>query len=256
MRVFAVSDLHVDYPLNLAWLQQLSLHDYRHDVLILAGDLSDSLELIAESFEALARRFAHVMYVPGNHDLWVNRDGMRDSFAKLDALQALAGQHGVRMTPLRLGGLALVPLLGWYDYSFGEPSDALKNVWMDYRACVWPSGYDDVAVTGEFTGRNAVAPCQEAEGATTVISFSHFLPRIDLMPDFVPERHRLIYPVLGTSVLETQLRQLGAHFHVYGHSHVNRHVTIDGVTYINNAFGYPSESHFTARQLLCVHTTA
>jgi hypothetical protein len=55
-------------------------------------------------------------------------------------------------------------------------------------------------------------------------------------------------------VLEKQLRQLGSCIHVYGHSHVNRHVIIDEVTYINNAFGYPAEAHFTARRLVHVHT--
>lgn len=256
MRVFAVSDLHVDYPLNLAWVHQLSSHEYRQDVLILAGDLSDSLALIAETFTALVERFAHVLYVPGNHDLWINRDDMRDSFAKFDALNRLATQCGVRTTVLRLDGLAIVPLLGWYDYSFGEPTDALKSVWMDYRACVWPNGYDNPAVTREFTGRNRIDAYADSAGATDVITFSHFLPRIDLMPDTIPLRHRVIYPVLGTTILDAQLRQLGSHLHVYGHSHVNRRITVDGVTYINNAFGYPSEAHFTSRHLACVHTAA
>jgi hypothetical protein len=40
---------------------------------------------------------------------------------------------------------------------------------------------------------------------------------------------------------------------VYGHSHVNRDVAIDGVTYINNAFGYPRETRITAKALRCVH---
>jgi hypothetical protein len=41
--------------------------------------------------------------------------------------------------------------------------------------------------------------------------------------------------------------------HVYGHSHINRRVEIDGVSYINNAFGYPSETAITSKRLLCIH---
>lgn len=87
----------------------------------------------------------------------------------------------------------------------------------------------------------------------TVISFSHFLPSIDLMPPSIPLHHRYLYPVLGSYALERQLRRLGATLHVYGHSHVNRRVTLDGVGYINNAFGYPSETKIAAKRLVCIY---
>lgn len=254
MRVFAISDLHLDYAPNREWLEQLSLHDYKQDALILAGDLSDRLHLLADGFQALTRRFSIVLYVPGNHDLWVHRENQGDSFAKFEAVRDTATLHGVRMTPFRHNDLAVVPLLGWYDYSFGAADDYLKEAWADYRACRWPDGYDDAAITRWFTERNPTRLVPELEGVSKVITFSHFLPRIDLMPDRIPAKHRRLYPILGTTILDKQIRQLQADIHVYGHSHVNRHVTLDGVTYINNAFGYPAEAHFTARQLVHVHT--
>lgn len=90
-------------------------------------------------------------------------------------------------------------------------------------------------------------------GSGTVITFSHFLPRIDVMPHRIPDRRRFLYPVLGSSLLDRQIRRIGATIHLYGHSHVNNQTTIDGVTYINNAFGYPIERAFAARRLLCIH---
>jgi hypothetical protein len=87
----------------------------------------------------------------------------------------------------------------------------------------------------------------------TVITYSHFLPRIDLMPDFIPCASRVLYPILGSSQLDPQLRRLNSHIHVYGHSHVNRNVKIDGVSYINNAFGYPHETRITSKHLVCIH---
>ena len=233
MRVFAVSDLHLDYAPNRAWVEQLSLHDYQEDALILAGDLSDRLALIQDGFKALMRRFATVLYVPGNHDLWVHREGMHDSLEKFDAVCKTASVHGIRLTPFRHQDLAIVPLLGWYDYSFGEPGDYLKSAWADYRACRWPHGYDEAAITRWFVERNPTRLAPELEGAEMVISFSHFLPRIDLMPDRIPEKHRRLYPILGANVLDAQLRQLGASMHIYGHSHVNRHVTVDGLSLIH-----------------------
>jgi predicted phosphodiesterase len=256
MRVFAVSDIHLDYAPNRSWVDQLSVQDYQQDALILAGDVSDRLPLLTSGLEALQRRFAVVLYVPGNHDLWIHREGLRDSFEKFHAVHEVATSLGIRVTPFRHGSVAIVPLLGWYDYSFGAPSDYLRSAWTDYRACRWPEGWDDAAVTRWFTERNPTRSCPALDGASEIITFSHFLPRIDVMPDRIPEKHRQLYPILGTRLLDGQIRELGAHVHVYGHSHVNRHLTIDGVTYVNNAFGYPSEAHHTARQLvhLCTAT--
>jgi predicted phosphodiesterase len=251
MRIFAISDLHLDYAANREWLQQLSQHEYKDDVLILAGDVSDRLALLDEAFKTLTTRFSTVLFVPGNHDLWITRERVHSSFEKLDAVTKAADEHGVRRDIFRSGDLAIVPLLGWYDYSFGAADDYLKSAWADYRACRWPE-YDEAALTQFFTERNPTSSTPSLQDAGQIITFSHFLPRIDLMPERIPDKHRKIYPVLGSNVLDEQLRALGSGTHVYGHSHVNRRVMIDGVTYINNAFGYPSESHFTARELVQV----
>ena len=71
MRVFALSDVHVDYPENLEWVLGLSNIDYQNDVLILAGDVSDDLKKLELVFEALLGKFCKVLFVPGNHELWV-----------------------------------------------------------------------------------------------------------------------------------------------------------------------------------------
>ncbi|MFL6623909.1 MAG: metallophosphoesterase [Sulfurifustaceae bacterium] len=248
MRVFALSDVHIDYDANARWLAGLSRVDYQDDVLILAGDISDNVALLASCFETVAHRFKKVLYVPGNHDLWVIRDNpRRSSFDKFDLVRELALSFGLSLTPLRFDALDIVPLFGWYDYSFGMPSRELLDIWADYRACVWPC--DVAGVAARFAEENAAA--LQVRGGN-IISCSHFLPRIDLMPHYIPPDKRILYPVLGTSRLEAQLRALGSRIHVYGHSHVNRQVTIDGVRYINNAFGYPSETRITAKQLLCV----
>jgi len=73
------------------------------------------------------------------------------------------------------------------------------------------------------------------------------------MPNFIPDQYRVLYPVLGSALIDKQIRQLRSKIHVYGHSHMNRNVDIDGVTYINNAFGYPDEVRITTKKLLCIY---
>lgn len=252
MRVFALSDIHVDYDVNATWIRDLSSAEYQDDVLILAGDVTDTLRLLEWCLGTLAKRFKQVLFVPGNHDLWVIRDHhAKNSLQKFDDVRAVVESSGASMQAFRGRGVSIVPLLGWYDYSFGEPSAELRSSWMDYRTCRWPRGYTEKDVAAHFAALND----GQVRGAAgdTVITYSHFLPRIDLMPSFIPCAGKLLYPILGSAKLDRQLRNLNANIHVYGHSHVNRRVKINGVTYINNAFGYPSETWITSKGLMRIH---
>ena len=250
MKVFAISDIHIDFAENRNWLSALSETDYTEDILILAGDITDIISLQTEAFESLKKRFREVLFVAGNHDLWVMRNGDGDSLAKYDQLLTIATDCGIRTDPLHVGPLSIVPLQGWYDFSFGEPSDTLLKRWIDFGACKWPEGFDESKITKHFLSLNQ--PYLEIHNQF-VITVSHFLPRIEVMPAFIPPKKRFIYPVLGSLQLDEQVRQLKPHIHIYGHSHVNTKIKIDGITYINNAFGYPSESHITRKYLLPVY---
>lgn len=251
MRVFAISDLHVDHEVNAKWVGELSTIDYRDDVLILAGDLTDALSLLEWCLRALTSRFRKVLFVPGNHELWLIRDsGIATSFDKVSKVVDVVRASGASMQTYRVPGLAIVPLMSWYDYSFGEPSADLQSRWMDYCACRWPPGFSARKVAVQFMAMN---PPHQALPGERLITFSHFLPRIDLMPSFIPPESRTLYPVLGSDLIERQLRAMSSSLHVYGHSHVNRNVVIDGVQYVNNAFGYPAETRIAARRLLCIH---
>ncbi len=61
--------------------ETLSENAYQEDTLILAGDISDDQAILRSTFELMVRKFEHVFFVPGNHDLWVRRKerGVLDS---------------------------------------------------------------------------------------------------------------------------------------------------------------------------------
>ena len=250
MRVYALSDIHVDYAENLAWIKALTEAEYRDDLLLLAGDVTDDIGLLEEVLCHLCVCFRQVFFVPGNHDLWVRRDGFACSLAKFTAIEQLCDRLGVETRPVELSGLSIVPLLGWYDFSFGEPDRHLRRAWRDFKACQWPREFgDEQAITAHFLALN-----EERLNTTNdcLISFSHFLPRLDVMPPQIPQHRRRVYPVLGTEKLGEQVRRLKPDLHIYGHSHVNQAMTLDGTHYVNNAFAYPDEQRIARKQLLCV----
>jgi predicted phosphodiesterase len=253
MRIFAISDIHIDYERNARWLANISTREHVEDILILAGDVTDSLSLLDWCLHKLVSRFKRTLYVPGNHELWVVRDGREiSSVQKFAKVVDVATGCGASMEAYQDEDVSIIPLLGWYDYSFGEPTVELRSIWMDYYACRWPLAFGAKEVSSYFDTFNDKWVADRRE---TTITFSHFLPRIDLMPAEIPQDKRLLYPILGSVRLDRQLRRLNSNIHIYGHSHVNRRMVVDGVLYINNAFGYPHEARISAKRMLCIHTT-
>lgn len=251
MRIWAVSDLHIDYAGNARWVAELSTWDFRNDILILAGDVSDRLSLLGWCLSTLSGRFRKVLYVTGNHELWVLREGpTATSLQKYQEVVRIAGLSGASMQAFHSEMLSIIPVPGWYDYSFGAPSRQLLAMWMDYRACRWPAQLQTADIAAHFL---ALGPSEPGAAGNQVITFSHFVPRIELVRRCTLGGWSLLDPVLGSMLIEQRLRHLGATLHVYGHSHVNSSAVIDGVRYVNNAFGYPSESGMTAKRLLCIH---
>ena len=249
MRIFAISDIHIDYPENLNWFNRLSQSDYKDDILILAGDIADSLSLLEKAFTDLKNRFLEVLYVPGNHDLWVERIKGINSFEKFALIKNMCDNSGVLIKPLTMGLLSIVPLLGWYDYSFGAPADELKNTWVDYYVCKWPENFDQKKITDFFIAENELFLDIKNK---YVITFSHFLPRVDIMPSYIPSEKKRLYPVLGTFRLAEQILQLEPNIHIYGHSHVKNTSVKNNTTYINNAYGYPHETWISEKGLKCI----
>lgn len=246
MRIFGISDLHIDFMENKQWLYNISRYDYVNDYILIAGDISDIVKDLAESFEHFKKCFKRVFFVPGNHDLWIKRNSIKDSIKKYDIIKVLAKNTGVEMETFVDSEVAIVPLLGWYDYSFGEPCEQILGAWRDFDQCKWPYEFSAEKITNYFCEKNNEINKIETK---YIISFSHFLPRIDLMPFYIPVSKRIFYPVLGSVLIENKIREIGSNLHLYGHSHVNRNVTIKKIKYCNNAFGYPYETNITNKEL-------
>jgi hypothetical protein len=73
------------------------------------------------------------------------------------------------------------------------------------------------------------------------------------MPSRIPLEIRLIYPVLGSTLLEEQLRCLRPVIHVYGHGHLNRNVTIEGCHTSTTRLVILTKAALRRSRLLCIH---
>jgi len=88
---------------------------------------------------------------------------------------------------------------------------------------------------------------EEVENKDIIITFSHFLPRKELILGY--EQSKLVARnvtwnfsrIAGSLKIDHQLRKLGSSIHVYGHSHRNVDAEIEGVRYVGAMMGYPRE---------------
>ena len=260
-RIFALSDVHVDSALNLAWVDSLSESDFQRDVLILAGDVSDRVERLERTLSDLRRRFASVFFVPGNHELWIRRAGPpRGSLDKFEQVLAICDRLDVRTQPGRIGdrkGVWIVPLFSWYLkpeegpdslYTPKSGEDETLSMWSDDHFFRWPETARPAAEFFLGVNERNISRTYEAP----LISFSHFLPRRELIFGMPAPRRWGGSPgdphpgfnfsrVAGCRGLDVQIRRLGSTLHVYGHQHRNRFREIDGVTYVSHCLGYPRE---------------
>lgn len=259
MRILALSDIHVDQAENRAWLAQLSRDDYREDVLLLAGDVSHHLTRFADALSMLRQRFAQVFFVPGNHDLWLMRQEAGDSLTKFHQLLALCQKLGVRTQPqtLKLAQrrVTILPLFSWYVRpEEGEDSlyvpcaqEQYASHWSDNYLIRWPETLS-VSPARYFLQLNE--PHLTVRPGGEVITFSHFLPRRELMLSSVTDETLTratsgsgfnFSRVAGTQLLDQQIRRAGATRHIYGHQHRNRVRPLAGVTYLSCCLGYAAE---------------
>jgi predicted phosphodiesterase len=236
MRIFAISDLHTDFRENWQLIEQLPASLYKGDALIVAGDIADNTDVIKRTLAALRSRFKMVLYTPGNHELWV-RDGQGDSIEKLFSILAFCRNLGVHTAPTRVNDLWVVPLFSWYDEGFDSgPMDEELEAWADFHYCKWPQG---IRHPHEYLAGLNAPNIRSYDG--TVISFSHFLPRMDLLPAKEWLKFKGLPKVAGCELIERQIRELKSAIHVFGHSHINRDCEIEGVRYVQNALSYPRE---------------
>jgi len=263
MRLLAISDLHLANSANRAALAGLS--DYGDDWLIVAGDVAERMDHVRDAFALLTRRFARVIWVPGNHDLWTVReeriiDGVARSQsvlageAKYRALIRLAREFGI-ITPedpypiwTGPGGPCIIaPLFLLYDYSF-RPADIPREdliAWARDGSAVCS---DEVFLDPDpHLSREAwcAVRCDEAEDRLAALD-----PALQtILVNHYPLRHELVRipriprfsPWCGTTRTEDWHQRFNTRVVIYGHLHVRRTDIRDGTRFEEVSLGYPRQ---------------
>ena len=251
MKLYAISDLHLDYQLNRDALNSIS--GCPEDWLILGGDICTTFDDLKFALNILTKRFARLLWVPGNHDLWSGIAGVRDrGDDKYMKMISICRDFGVLTPedpyPLWKGegeSHYLVPLFLLYDYSF-RPDHVPREL-----AVQW-AGESGVLCTDEYLldfspyrSRSdwCHARCEYSErrmadiqNGVPLILINHFPLREDLVRLVWIPRFSIW---CGTQRTETWHVRYKVSVVISGHLHIRSTKFRDDVRFEEVSLGYP-----------------
>ena len=258
MNLLAISDLHISHQANRKALRSMARRP--RDWLILAGDIGDTEEQLADAFKILKRRFARLIWVPGNHELWTTTDdkGSANALrgeARYRAMVAVARSFGVvtpedpyPVWPAADGPkLVIAPMFLLYDYSF-RPDDiaaadvvawaAAEKVVCSDELLLSPAPYPDRAAWCAARVELTAARLEALPADCRTILVNHYpLERAHAILPRVPR----FSPWCGTRLTEGWHRRFRASAVVYGHLHIRRNFEQDNVHFHEVSLGYPEQ---------------
>jgi len=258
VRLLAISDLHLASSVNREALDALPVHP--DDWLIVAGDVAERIDMVADALALLAGRFARVIWVPGNHELWSRpRSDEPVGVARYDALVARARAAGVVTPedpfpvwpgPLPTGTerLVIAPLFLLYDYSF-RPEDVPLDGVVEWAEETHNVCSDEILLSpAPFDSRIAWCHARLAEAerrlsetvrhGTRTVLVNHWPLRRDLVR--IPRVPRFT-PWCGTVRTEDWHTRFNAYAAVTGHLHTRRTDMRGDTRFEEVSLGYPRQ---------------
>jgi 3',5'-cyclic AMP phosphodiesterase CpdA len=257
-QLLAVSDLHVTHPENRRIVERLRPQSDA-DWLIVCGDVSESIADIQWALGLLSKRFAKVVWTPGNHELWTTPDAevklrgdarYRHLVEICRALGVLTPEDPYAVWQGAEGPLTIAPLFLLYDYSFGRniapsPQQALALAHQAGVVCsdeylLHPDPYTSRAAWCQARVRHTQERLERCDPDAPLVIVNHF-PLIDAPTKVL--RHPEFAQWCGTTRTADWHRRFETAAVIYGHLHIPRTTWHDGVRFEEVSLGYPREWH-------------
>lgn len=263
-----VSDLHLDF-LTSSFTEKKSMALYdriigvESDVLVIAGDLSHYISQSKTFLSACSKHNKHVLFVPGNHELYNISDKQRAEYttltSKMDKLKNevshLTNVHILQGDHVDIDGFRFAGAMGWYDCSYyyrcaqGLYTETVLSHWCSYtndsRRIPTLNDPFDLFATEKLLIDKALATEPD-------VMITHFCPISDpiaIEPRFQNDRSTGYYCFDYQQVL-ADISSRPAIW-VHGHMHAHHEFHLGKTLHYRNPLGYPGEkSNFTTNQII------
>jgi 3',5'-cyclic AMP phosphodiesterase CpdA len=255
-RLLALSDLHVGYPENRAIVEKL-WPESADDWLIVAGDVGELFADIEWALGLLRDRFASVIWVPGNHELWTHAretvpwrgdERYRRLVAMCRGLGVITPEDPYPVWTGPGGPVTIAPLFLLYDYSFLPENAPTKEEALAYAYRTGVVCTDEAVLYPDpYESREAWCWTRIGETERRLAGRDRGLPvtLVNHWPLVREPTQILRYPQFaqwcGTDRTAGWHTKFNAVAVGYGHLHIPRTTWYDGVRFEEVSVGYPRE---------------
>lgn len=283
MRLLVTADLHYNHRGSRPVAEELirEMNAAGGDGVLLVGDTAiadgDSLEQCLGRFDVRGPR----LFVAGNHELWTTGDDSYHAFTvDLPRRVRALGWHWLEGDPFIADGVAVAGSVGWYDYSFAQPSLGIPRRF--YERKVSPGGAERLAEFADLlAGATDVPPAardivarwndgkfvhlHRSDGAfleerltdlraalasippdAAVLAAVHHLPFRELLPPSRSAQWDFTKAYLGSERIGRLLLEFAnVRRVVCGHSHFAREAAVGHICATNIGSGYRSKQFLT-----------
>lgn len=253
--LYATSDLHVTHTGNESMIDAIK-PDSPEDWLIVAGDVAERASAVVDTLTCLRDRFAKVIWTPGNHELWTTpKDPVQlVGVERYEHLVRCCREIGVvtpedefPVWPHGSRPLTVAPVFLLYDYSWRDEGLTVREALQKARAA-------KVYCTDEYLLRPDPFPSRQdwcaarlvySEARLQAIPEDHGTVLVSHWPLHRHPTEPLRYPDFalwcGTTATEDWHLRYRAEVAVFGHLHIPRTTSADGVRFEEVSLGYPRE---------------
>jgi predicted phosphodiesterase len=277
MRIAFTSDVHTDHHAanRLVWQEMVTLlPDVAPDVFVCCGDIAAEEKQFGITLMALERVTCPKLFVPGNHDVWVQKaawvergiTSQQKYYQLLPALCRAAGVHPLWLEPYVLGEVAFCGSLGWYDYSLRNVDldthitvhdyrrKTFENrVWNDARFVHWLAAetsegtrtrLSDEAITAHMVQALAQQLQEVEPHVQHIVGVTHMLPFRSMM-QYQHEARADYFGAFMGSILLGEVWQSCPKVTLVlaGHTHRQLTVQVGRVTALTSPVGYARQWH-------------
>lgn len=251
IKIDIVSDLHIDqwslkynikYPCGEVVESPFIFRETNADYLIIAGDISDSLEDSLKYLDAISKFYKKIFFVDGNHehtyyypDIYP-RSYIKDSI-KNDKIVFLP------KTPYRIDDTIIIGISGWWDYD--NNNSKLINENLNYFDKWIPTltRQDNITFINNSI-KAAKEECDHLEKYLKKYNNDYTIRNIIIVTHTIPLKRFCNKERLATefnSGFERLLKYDKISHWIFGHTHEQWNEKHEGINFVSNPRGRPED---------------
>lgn len=267
LSVSILSDLHFDSHFPLSGVTEALVRKFFNPiftpnnqnpayVLVIAGDLGHDNDQNITIIKLLRQfYFKHIICVLGNHDYYLinskiaahyDNDSFKRSQEMRDKLNAIDGVYCLDGNVIEIDGVRFGGCDSWYDGQYVlHHLNPHYEYDLDHVQSLWKHTMNDAHYMPNIKRFDELwdieKPKIEAVYQQCDVMITHVMPSIN--PEHVDKIYRSD-KATGYFTFDGQkyLKDTTAHTWIYGHSHSNQDVQVNGVRMVANQLGYRNEA--------------